>query len=208
MSSIRVVFSMDLARTRVLGVMGELASLSGLKFITALRIRLDVEGLVRMRTDRQFSVPSTTRASLHHGSLVSILNDTQPRVVPYLLLSCSTTSMRSRRPVASASSCLVSRNGWSAGIIPKDTSRPLRCSESTNRTWPQSHLVISHLVQIHGCRLCEDHALGELDAAELYCRGSIVPYPQDSLLDGHQFVPGPTLVRIMCTKKSKSVNRH
>lgn len=67
MSSIRVVFSMLLRSTRVLGVIGELASLSGLKFITALRIRLDVDGLLRMRIDRQFKVPSTTRASLHHG---------------------------------------------------------------------------------------------------------------------------------------------
>lgn len=67
MSSIRVVFSMDLTSTRVFGVMGELASLSGLKFMTALRMRLDVDGLLRMRMDRQFKVPSTTRASLYHG---------------------------------------------------------------------------------------------------------------------------------------------
>lgn len=67
MSSIRVVFSMDLTSTRVFGVIGELASLSGLKFITALRMRLDVAGLLRMRMDRQFNVPSTTSASLYHG---------------------------------------------------------------------------------------------------------------------------------------------
>lgn len=64
MSSILVVFSIDLTRTRVRGVMGELASLRGLKLITALRIRLDVVGLVRIKMDRQFNVPSTTRASL------------------------------------------------------------------------------------------------------------------------------------------------
>lgn len=65
----RVVFSMDLANTRVFGVRGELASLSGLKLMTALRIRLEVDGRVRTRIGRQFSVPSTMSASLNYGSL-------------------------------------------------------------------------------------------------------------------------------------------
>jgi hypothetical protein len=65
----RVVFSIDLASTRVFGVRGELASLSGLKLMTALRIRLEVDGRVRTRMGRQFSVPSTISASLWHGSL-------------------------------------------------------------------------------------------------------------------------------------------
>lgn len=68
-SSMRVVFSMDLANTRVFGVRGELASLSGLKLMTALRIRLEVDGRVRTRIGRQFSVPSTMSASLNYGSL-------------------------------------------------------------------------------------------------------------------------------------------
>lgn len=63
-NSILVVFSMDLTSTLVLGVMGELASFRGLKFITALRMRPEVAGLVRTRIDMQFRVPSTTRASL------------------------------------------------------------------------------------------------------------------------------------------------
>lgn len=65
----RVVFSIDFASTRTLGVRGELASLSGLKAMTALRMRLDVDGRVRTRIGRQFSVPSTMSASLRHGSL-------------------------------------------------------------------------------------------------------------------------------------------
>ena len=68
-SSMRVVFSIDLASTRIFGVRGELASLSGLKPMTALRMRVDVDGRVRTRIGRQFSVPSTMRASLPHGSL-------------------------------------------------------------------------------------------------------------------------------------------
>lgn len=65
----RVVFSIDLASTRTFGVSGELASLSGLKPMTALRMRLDVDGRVRTRIGRQFSVPSTMSASLRHGPL-------------------------------------------------------------------------------------------------------------------------------------------
>lgn len=68
-NSILVVFSIDLTSTLVLGVMGELASFRGLKFMTALRIRPEVAGLVRTRMDRQFKVPSTTRASLQ-GTLL------------------------------------------------------------------------------------------------------------------------------------------
>lgn len=68
-SSIRVVFSMDLTSTRIFGVRGELASLSGLKPRTELTMRLDVDGLVRTRIDRQFRVPSTISASLQRGLL-------------------------------------------------------------------------------------------------------------------------------------------
>lgn len=66
-SSMRVVFSIDLASTRTLGVKGELASLSGLKPMTALRMRLDVDGRVRTRIGRQLSVPSTMSASLRQS---------------------------------------------------------------------------------------------------------------------------------------------
>lgn len=64
MSSNRLVFSIDLIMTRDLGVSGELASLRGLKFRIALRMRLEVVGRVLTRMDRQFSVASTTKASL------------------------------------------------------------------------------------------------------------------------------------------------
>jgi len=60
----RVVFSIDLMRTFVFGVIGELASLRGLKLNTVFRIRLAVLGRVRMSTERVFSVASTSRASL------------------------------------------------------------------------------------------------------------------------------------------------
>lgn len=62
--SIRVVFSIDLIRTLVFGVMGELASLRGLKPRTVFIIRLDVLGRLRTRMDKQFNVASTRRASL------------------------------------------------------------------------------------------------------------------------------------------------
>jgi hypothetical protein len=64
MSNIRVVFSIDLTMTFVFGVMGVLASFNGLKLRMALRIRLAVTGLIRMRIASVFRVASTTRASL------------------------------------------------------------------------------------------------------------------------------------------------
>jgi hypothetical protein len=67
----RVVFSIDLIITRVLGVRGELASLRGLKLRRALMIRLDVAGRVLMMIDMQFKVASTIKASLKwHQRLV------------------------------------------------------------------------------------------------------------------------------------------
>ena len=59
-----VVFSIDFRSTLVLGVIGELASLSGLKLRMVLTMRADVLGLVRTRTERVLSVPSTRMASL------------------------------------------------------------------------------------------------------------------------------------------------
>jgi len=64
MRSILVVFSIDLTRTLVLGVMGELASFRGLKLRMVFRIRAEVLGLVRTSTDRVLRVASTSRASL------------------------------------------------------------------------------------------------------------------------------------------------
>ena len=60
----RTVFSIDLIRTLAFGVMGELASLRGLKFITAFSMRLEVVGLVLMRMERVLRVASTSSASL------------------------------------------------------------------------------------------------------------------------------------------------
>jgi hypothetical protein len=61
----RVVFSIDLTRTFVLGVKGELeASLKGLKLKRADVMRLDVFGLWRTRMDKVFKVASTTKGSL------------------------------------------------------------------------------------------------------------------------------------------------
>lgn len=72
--SIRVVFSIDLMRTLVFGVMGELASLRGLKPRTVFIIRLDVLGRLRTRMDRQFNVASTRRASLWGASQQDIIS--------------------------------------------------------------------------------------------------------------------------------------
>ncbi len=63
----RVVFSIDLIKTRVFAVMGELASLRGLKLSTAFRMRFDVDGLVRTSTGSVFKVASTVNASLGKG---------------------------------------------------------------------------------------------------------------------------------------------
>lgn len=60
----RVVFSMDFTSTFVFGVIGELASLSGLKLRTELIMRPAVFGLVRTRIERQLRVASTSKASL------------------------------------------------------------------------------------------------------------------------------------------------
>lgn len=64
MSKIRVVFSIDLAITRSLGVMGEFASFRGLKFKMAFRILLAMDGRARMRMEREFRVASISTASL------------------------------------------------------------------------------------------------------------------------------------------------
>jgi hypothetical protein len=50
--------------TRNFGVMGELASFRGLKFKMALRILLAIGGRARMSMDKEFSVASTSTASL------------------------------------------------------------------------------------------------------------------------------------------------
>lgn len=112
MSSMRVVFSIDFTSTRVFGVIGELASFSGLKFRTEFRILLEVVGLVRTRTESVFKVASTSRASLGQSARVSFREpQTRETDQSYLLLSCSTPSILSKRPVASASSCRGSNNG-------------------------------------------------------------------------------------------------
>ena len=71
MRSILVVFSIDLTRTFVLGVMGEFASFSGLKLRMVFKIRAEVDGLVRTSTDRVLRVASTSRASLWSPESVS-----------------------------------------------------------------------------------------------------------------------------------------
>ena len=60
----RTVFSIDRASTLVLGVMGVLMSLKGLKLKMALSVLLDVTGLARTRIESVFSVASTIKASL------------------------------------------------------------------------------------------------------------------------------------------------
>jgi hypothetical protein len=59
-----VVFSIDLTITRILGVMGELACLRGLKFRMTFKILFEVWGRARIRIDREFRVASTSTASL------------------------------------------------------------------------------------------------------------------------------------------------
>ncbi len=60
----RVVFSIDLMSTLVLGVIGELASFRGLKLRTVFKILFEVPGRVRIKTERELRVASTRRASL------------------------------------------------------------------------------------------------------------------------------------------------
>lgn len=55
---------MDLTTTLVFGVIGELASLRGLKLRMVFKMRPDVLGLVRTRTERVLRVASTSSASL------------------------------------------------------------------------------------------------------------------------------------------------
>ncbi len=123
-NNIRVVFSIDFMSTFVFGVMGEFASLRGLKLRTALTILLDVPGLVRIRIERVLSVPSTSRASLRTKLRLGLMHIGLYHRTPYLLLSCSVTSMRSKRPMPSASKWRGSKKGWFGGIMTSDTSRP------------------------------------------------------------------------------------
>lgn len=60
-----MVFSIDLTITRSLGVIGELASLRGLKDNIALRILFEIGGRARMSMEREFKVASTITASLY-----------------------------------------------------------------------------------------------------------------------------------------------
>lgn len=64
MSNAFVVRSIDLMMTLSFGVIGELACLSGLKFKTALRILLAIDGRDRMSIPRQLRVALTNTASL------------------------------------------------------------------------------------------------------------------------------------------------
>lgn len=64
MRNMRVVFSRDFKNTLVFGVMGELASLRGLKLSIEFRMRFDVLGRVRVKMERQLMVASTRRTSL------------------------------------------------------------------------------------------------------------------------------------------------
>lgn len=131
MSNIRVVFSIDLTKTFIFGVMGELASFRGLKLRTMLRILLEVAGLLRIRIESVFKVASTTRASLRVALLVLTFpwHSQNSAIFPYLLLSCRIPSILSRRAVASASSFGGSRTGWFGGIIASDiSSTSPRCS--------------------------------------------------------------------------------
>lgn len=60
-----MVFSIDLIRTLVFGVMGDLvASLNGLKLKRVDMMRLDVFGRWRIRMDNVFNVASTTKVLL------------------------------------------------------------------------------------------------------------------------------------------------
>ena len=65
----RTVFSIDRASTLVLGVMGVLMSLNGLKLKMALSVLLDVAGLARTRIESAFSVASTIKASLQRNAM-------------------------------------------------------------------------------------------------------------------------------------------
>ena len=63
-SNTLVVFSIDLAITRIFGVIGELAIFRGLKDRMAFRILLERVGRARMRVEREFRVASISTASL------------------------------------------------------------------------------------------------------------------------------------------------
>lgn len=63
-SNTLVVFSIDLAITRIFGVIGELAIFKGLNDRMAFRILLERVGRARTRMEREFKVASTSTASL------------------------------------------------------------------------------------------------------------------------------------------------
>lgn len=64
MSSALVVRSMDLIFTRIVGVIGAFACLSGLKLRIAFTILLEMDCRVRIMTGRQFNVALTKIGSL------------------------------------------------------------------------------------------------------------------------------------------------
>ena len=162
---------MDLIATLLLGVMGELACLSGLKFKTALRILLDVWGRVRMRRESEFIVASTDTASLH--GLVYIKRCCRKRT--YLKCSWKIASILSSKPDASASRFRDINVTWFGGIIERDT------SDISPRCYMLAHdgtpvLRTYPWIRFGSCCLCHDYSLRKLDAAYSYASCSMIPY--------------------------------
>lgn len=98
MSNDLVVFSIDLTITRSFGVIGELASLRGLKFKMTFNILFAVRGRARTSTERELSV-----ALIKTVFLQVLVIDGTFRVRTYMALSWNIPSTLSRRPDASAS---------------------------------------------------------------------------------------------------------
>jgi len=91
-----VVRSIDLIMTRVLGVTGVLASLSGLKLRTVLMILLEMEARVRIRVPSELSVAVTSKASLSKSVDSSLL--WVPELTSGSLAGCSAAGPKVQKP--------------------------------------------------------------------------------------------------------------
>lgn len=207
MSNIRVVFSIDFTSTFVLGVIGEFASFSGLKFRTVLRILLDVAGRFRTRTDKVFNVASTIKASLSKMLLVHNFIVVYQVIKPYLLLSCNIPSILSKSPVASASSLGASRIGWFCGIIRSDISRRSpRYKQDQHWTEDRGQKGAYSWLGVDALRLREYNSLRKFNTAYLDSWWCSIPNLQDPRLDRSHMLPRVFVVGVVNTSVISKVS--
>lgn len=189
----RTVRSIDLAITLILGVMGELASLRGLKLSTVDTILFAMEARVRIRPPKPLRVAVTRRASLEHGQKQTAAHGEQDT---NLISSCKMLSSLSSKPEASASRFGGGIKGWSRGTRARDISlcsgRCCLVREDGDDRGGETHARVCDEAGSLGL----DYTLYELDAADAHAGRGRVHAAEDVGLDLGHLLPCRAIVRI------------